>query len=189
MHSQASSRQLTKLATLSLSILFSAVLPSSASAGIISYEVNQLGSTLSGTTAYRISYTLQDLSFMVNQELDIRFDPAIYLTLSNPVVPAGFDVLVIQPNNPPGAYGDFSAMALFDRPAVSGVFSVDVISTGRPGSQPFQINQLTVDGRLQLKLDSGATLDAAAVPEPVTLSLVGLALVAGGLAARTRARR
>src|SRR5437764_919742 len=58
----------------------------------VSFDITNLGQNL-----YRYNYTVSGIQFQVNQELDIRFDPAKYGTLSNGIAPAGFDLLLLQP--------------------------------------------------------------------------------------------
>jgi hypothetical protein len=163
-----------------LAVLFIGVAP----AGSITYQVSELGQSL-----FRLSYTVTDISFSVDQELDIRFDPALYSTLSNGVAPAGFDLLLLQPNNPPGTPGDFSALALTDIPSLTAMFSVDVLmlGPGRPVEQSYWINQLDQQGNLVSTVASGTTVDAT-TPEPATLPLAGVALLIGGAARVVRRR-
>src|SRR5687768_7485487 len=124
--------------TLVLCVLTSNLL----SAGI-TFEVTDLGVSGSGDPLFRYTYVLDGLTLLKNTEVDIRFDPALYGELSNPVAPPDFDVLILQPNNPPGVPGDYKPLALIDNPSQSGLFSVDFtfLGPGRPGSQPFFINQ------------------------------------------------
>jgi hypothetical protein len=164
--------------------LMAGLICGSVSAGTIQYQVVDLGQN-----AFRISYSLSDFMFLENQELAIGFDPAIYQSLSNGIAPAGFDLLLLQPNNPPGAFGEFSALALMDHPALAGIFSVDVVLTGngRPGEQSFAVNQLDENGVILSTVSSGVTVDAA-TPEPATLSLAGAALLAGAVLSVVRRR-
>jgi hypothetical protein len=130
---------------------------------------------------------------MKNTEVDIRFDPALYGELSNPVAPPDFDVLILQPNNPPGVPGDYKPLALIDNPSQSGLFSVDFtfLGPGMPGSQPFFINQY--DDQFML-IDSDGPFfttpvsNPGVVPEPATLTLVGATLLIAGVARRFRIR-
>src|SRR5688572_3705843 len=96
----------------------------------ITFEVSDAGLTQSGDSVYRYTYTLSGFTFQENMELDIRFDPALFSSLSNPVAPVDFDTLILQPNNPPGAFGDYKPLALIDNPSLSGLFSVDFTLIG-----------------------------------------------------------
>jgi hypothetical protein len=155
-----------------------------AAAATVHYEAIPLD-----TNVFQITYSVSNVTFLVNQELNIEFDPALYLALSDGVAPFGFDLLLLQPNNPPGAAGDFSALALVDHPAFSGEFSVVVVMAGgnRPGEQSFSINQLDENGVIVSNVSSGETVGS--VPEPATLSLIGVALLAAGLVTSIRRRR
>ena len=139
----------------------------------------------SGDTVYHYVYTLVGGPLLANQELEILFAAGLYGELSNGVAPAGFDLLVFQPNQPLGADGRFSALALVDNLSLSGVFSVDAVflGTGTPGPQAFFVNQLDAQGGI-------VTLDLNSVPEPGTwwLGMSGL-LAAGTLKALGRLRQ
>src|SRR4051794_12909203 len=93
--------------------LATALCAGSLSAANVSFQITNLGHN-----QYQLSYAVSDIQFEVNQELDIRFDPSLYGTLSNGIAPAGFDLLLLQPNNPPGVFGDYSAMALLNSPSL-----------------------------------------------------------------------
>jgi len=133
-----------------------------------SVEDTQPGAGILGLMSFRLTYTVHDLTFLTNQELDIRFDPSVYKGIANGAAPPGFDVLLIQPDNPPGTFGDFSALALVPNPPL-GTFIVDVFSVARPSGQSFSINQLDEDGTLLNTITSGVTVSA--VPEPSTVLL------------------
>jgi hypothetical protein len=165
-------------------ILLAGVIVGSSSAGAIQYHVVNLGQN-----TFRITYSVSDFSFEENQELAIEFDPVAYQSLSNGIAPAGFDLLLLQPNNPLGAFGIFSALALINNPVLSGIFSVDVVLTGsgRPGEQSYAINQLDENGILLSTISSGATVDAT-TPEPATLPIAGVALLIGGVLPAVRRR-
>lgn len=169
-------------------VCFAGLIAGSVSAGTIQYEAVDLGQD-----KFRISYSVSGFTFLENQELAIQFDPAFYESLSNGAGPAGFDIVLLQPNNPLGASGDFSAVALMDHPDWSGLFSVDVVFTksGWPGEQSFTINQLDSNRIILSTIASEATVSAATVPEPATLLTAGMALLIGGLlpAARRRLKR
>jgi hypothetical protein len=140
-------------------------------AGItIDFQVSNLGSNV-----YRYTYLVSGFSFLTNQELDIRFNPALYGTLSNGVAGSGFNLVLLQPNNPPGAFGDYSALALVDNPSLAGPFRVDVtfLGSGQPGSQPFLVNQFDANHNLIGTIATGVT----GIPEPVTFWLGGLGVL------------
>ena len=139
----------------------------------------------SGDTVYHYVYTLVGDPLLLYQEIDIRFEAGLYGLLSNGVAPTGFDLLLFQPNQPLGADGRFSALALVDNLSLGGVFGVDAVflGTGTPGPQAFFVNQLDAQGGI-------VTLDLGSVPEPGTwwLGISGL-LVAGTLKALGRLRQ
>jgi uncharacterized protein (TIGR03437 family) len=171
-------------------LLLSALLAFSLSATTVQYQVS-----ISGTTgAYQ--YFVSGFDFRVNgpcvnpihpsatectDELDIEFDPNLFDQISNGLAPAGFNLLLFQPNNPPKAPGDYSALgvvAIVDHASLAGTFSVDF--TFNPGvtpggplcpprsdpfSQCFFINQFDSNGIFEGVVASGVT-----VPAPPTVS-------------------
>ncbi len=155
-------------------------------AGSIGFDVTPLAAPM-----FRYTYYPSGIGLQANQDIDIRFDPALYGNLTAGVAGSGFSLFLLQPNNPPGTSGDYSALALVNNPLFTGPFSVDFLfkGTGMPGSQPYTINQYDQAGALVSTIDSGSTVpvgQAAAVPEPASLPLAAAALVAGVWALRRR---
>lgn len=137
----------------------------------------------SGDSVYHYVYTLVGDPLLLNQEVEIRFAAGLYGLLSNGVAPAGFDLLLIQPNQPAGAVGRYSALATVDHLSLSGEFRVDAVflGSGTPGPQPFAINQLDAQGGI-------VTLDVSSVPEPGTWWLGFSGLLAAGIVKRRAGR-
>lgn len=162
-------------------LLWSGFLAGTLPAATIGFQVSDVGQNL-----HRFTFLASNIAFQANQELDIRFDPAQFGTLSNAVVGSGFSLLLFQPNNPPGAFGDFGGLALVDNPSLAGPFSVDFtfLGPGAPGAQPFFINQFDRNGNFVATIESGFTkLDAgstAVAPEPSSFLLGGMGLLLGG---------
>jgi hypothetical protein len=174
--------------TLSLALwigLVAANLP----AGTVSYDFSTLPYAApqdapAGSSMLQVTYLLSNFTFEANQELDIEFDPTLYSTMSNGQAPSGFAVTLFQPDNPPGAPGDFSALALTNGPSVSGSFSVDVVyfGSGQPGPQSYTVNQFDNQGNFVATVDSGYTGladNTAGVPEPGSFWLGGMGLMIG----------
>lgn len=173
--------------------------------GSIELEITSLGNTGDGQPAYRYSFILSGFTFEQNQELNFRFDPLIFGALWNAVAPSSWVAILLQPDNPPGAPGDFSLFALQNNPSTAGPFSVDValivppdmISKGQvpvpPNRIPYSVNQFvdSPDGPLfdrTLTRGMALTRDAAEeIPEPGTFVLGGASL--GLLVCLRRARR
>jgi hypothetical protein len=136
-----------------------------------------------GSGSYRYSYQLSGFAFQLNQELDFDFDPTLYSMLTNDVVGTGFDGIVFQPNNPPGAPGEFGISANMNNPSLAGPFSIDFkfLGSGVPsGQQPFSLNQFNADGSFVGTIETGTTTPVTgttAVPEPATASLVVLGVL------------
>jgi hypothetical protein len=179
-------------------------------AGTIDFQISQASSAASGASApvYTYTYSLSGFDFQFNgnvvNEVDIQFNPNDYGALSNGEAGPDFNVLLLQPNNPPGATGDYSAQATADNPSLAGTFSVDFTWTG-PGSpldpgiapaQTFQIN--TYDntpgaasyGDL-ISSTTGTTTPfaASAVPEPSTAFLTMAGVIVGGASLAVKRRR
>jgi hypothetical protein len=150
-------------------------------AGLIKYSDTNIGTTVFGDTIYRYTFTVSGITLQANQELDIRFNPALFKTLSNPTGGSGFSVLVLQPNSPLGDTGVFSALALVNNPVLS-PFTVDVTyaSAFDPGSQPYLVNQYDANHMFVSTIQSGFTVPAA-TPEPSTFGLGGLMLAIGSV--------
>jgi hypothetical protein len=162
--------------------------------GSIGVDVTSLGVNASGESVFRYSYTLLGYTFGQDQELDFRFNPSVFSSLQNGIAPEGWLVSLFQPNNPPGAFGDFSLLALVNNPPTTGRFSVDValvkppVGSGSglpvqaPLTQPFVVNQFKPMGG-DLVLDRVLEIGTAGVPEPasMTLGAIGLIFVAAGL--------
>jgi hypothetical protein len=132
-----------------------------------------------GGGSYRYTYDLSGVSLMVNQELFIVFDQLLFSSLSNGVTPGGgvFDLLLLQPNNPVGADGGYSLVALTDGPPMAGPFSVDAVYVGSgapPAGVVFEINQLDANGGFSSSIVPRST----GVPEPGTF----LMLLSGSMA-------
>lgn len=165
----------------------------SLAAASIQFEATQIGTTGGGDRIFRYSYIVDEM-FSVNQELDIRFDPALYRDLSNAVAGPGFDVLLFQPNNPPGSFGDFSALALVNNPSLAQPFTVDFtfIGLGLPGSQQYFINTFDSSGQMtgppRIGLTTPVSGGPALVPEPGTREISGVTLVVACVWLLTRRR-
>jgi len=168
-------------------------------AGTVSYDLSVLpyappADAPAGSTMVQFTYYLSNFTFQANQELDIEFDPTLYGTMSNGQAPDGFALNLFQPDNPPGATGDFSALATVDMPTVAGAFTADVVffGPGQPGPQPFSVNQFDDQGNFVTTITSGFATPAenTAVPEPGSswLSGVGLIMGAGWWIIRRRSR-
>src|SRR3954453_12744053 len=113
------------LIVLSASSVFSAT---------VQFQTTSLG-TVNGQSLFRNTYTLVDTALQTNQALDIDFDSALYGTLSNAQGPANFDILLLQPNNPPGAAGLFSGLALSNtQPPITFGVSFIFLGAGQPSS-------------------------------------------------------
>jgi hypothetical protein len=158
------------------------------SAGVIQYVLDPPPTPPSGVTAEAESYEylISGFTLKANQELDIQFDPTLFASIFNGVAGPGFDLLLLQPNNPPGAAGDYSALALVDSPSWAGTFSVDFKLSGAavPGPQKFFIDQFDPNGNFVGVIDSGFTTPVpvqTSVPEPGNLAVLWVVLCAAGV--------
>ena len=159
-------------------------------AGTVGYQVSDLGANV-----FRYEFLPSNLGLLQNQELDIQFDSTLFGSLFNGVADSDFRLLLLQPNNPPGALGDYSALALVDNPSLAGPFSVDVqwLGTGVPGGLPFLLHQFDASGRNLGMIGSGSVDMVGApgsveTPEPASWLLGGMGLVIGGFLRMGRRR-
>ena len=168
--------------------LWAGLVAANLAAGTVSYDFSILpyappADAPPGSSMLQVTYLLSNFTFLANQELDIEFDPALYGTLSNAQAPSGFSLNLFQPNDPPGATGDFSALATTDGPSVSGAFSADVVyfGPGQPGPQTFSVNQFDQQGNFVTTVTTGLTTPGSntAVPEPGSFWLGGIGLIIG----------
>lgn len=154
------------------------LLAANVSAATIQFQLADLGGTL-----HRYNYFVSGFTFQQNQELDISFDPALYGPLTNGVAPSSFDMLLLQPNNPLGAQGLYSALALVNNPSLTGSFGVDFtfLGSGKPGSQPFTIGFFDQGGMHVIQSGLTTPLIQNAVPESTSLSLGSVGLFMGAV--------
>jgi hypothetical protein len=175
--------------------LFAGAMVAPLQAGSIDGSISADGVTASGEPLYRFTYTLTGFDFRntpaVVDGLDIEFDPALFGSLENGLAGPGFDLLLFQPGNPPGASGDYSALALTDHAPLTGTFSVDAtwIGAGTPldtgVTQTYFINEFNNNpsdpnfGDLLNSTPGTVDFAAAAVPEPKTvlLSVAGFMMI------------
>jgi hypothetical protein len=172
-----------------LLILAGLMTSSSVFAGLVQYSTTPAssgGSNAFGGTLYRYTYLISGFNFQADQELDIRFDAGQFshITLVSSTQP-GFNTLLLQPNNPLGATGSFSALATQNNaPNATFVLDAYYTGTGDPGSQLYFVNQYSATGAFQGTLSTGNTVSAT--PEPSTFLTGGFLLVAGGMLRRAR---
>lgn len=171
--------------TLPWLFLSSALVTANLFAATIGFDVSTVGVTPSGATLFRYTYSFANLTLQARQEVDIRFNAAQFGVLSNGAASPGFDLVLLQPNNPQGAPGDYSLFALVNNPLLTGPFRVDFTYTGsgQPGAQAYFINQYDQNGNFAGRIESGFTTPATPtpIPEPTTFGLMGVgALLVGG---------
>lgn len=138
-------------------------------------------------SVFRYEFFPADLALQANQEIEIEFDPASFGGLLNGVAGADFRLTLLQPDNPPGAPGIYSALALVDDPSLSGRFQLDAVWTGRgsPGPLSFSINQFDAAGQLIIRtLETGAL--GAPEPSASLLCLAGLGMMVATLSRRSQ---
>ncbi len=169
------------------SVLAAALLLSvTARAGIIEYEVTNIGGS---TWRYDYSVT-NDAQAAGLAEFTIWFALGLYDSLTLPTSPAGWDPLVIQPDPLLPDDGFFDALALGPALALNetlGGFSVTFnwLGAGTPGSQAFDF----IDPISFQTLESGLT-QRRVIPDPTPVPEPAIALLfAAGFAAVTFAVR
>lgn len=153
----------------------------------IEYQVTNEGKL----DEFAYSYFLTGISFSLYEGIDIQFDASLYGSISGATTGSGFADELLQPNNPPGVYGDYITWATVNNPPLTGPFTVDFtyLGPGKPGAQFFNIDQFDSSGNLVNTIGSGETTPfTAPVPEPATVSLYLGGLICLAVLGR-RARR
>ncbi len=138
------------------------------------------------------TYFISGITLQANQDLELDFPPSLFASLWNGVAGNGFELLLLQPNNPPGTSGIYDVLALANNTDFTGSFSVDSAYTGpgQPGSQPYSINQFDAGGKFISEITSGMTEPANQVtsPEPASFPVIVIGLLVMGLALRSKRR-
>jgi hypothetical protein len=192
-------RQLPKI------LLLSTLLAFSLSAATIQYQVSTSGTT--GTYQYFVTGFVanqpcpDNIAIECRNAIDIAFDYTVFDQLSNGAAPAGFNVMLFQPDNPNQATGNYSAMAIDSNPSLSGAFSVDF--TFNPGAssgiscssssdfcQNFSIESFDSNGLFEGFAQTGITTPlVSGAPEPVSILLSGVGLMILGIVRMLAFRR
>jgi hypothetical protein len=158
-----------------------AILAVNLQAASITFQVSNLGGS-----SYRYNYLLNGFVLGANQELDLQFDPTLYSNLTNGVG-TGFDLTLLQPNNPGGLPGDYQLFTPVANPSLAGPFSVDFnyLGLGTPGNQTFLLNQFDASGVNLVSSTPGGNTSlsggSSVVPEPATWPILALAALTGFL--------
>ncbi|HUI81821.1 MAG TPA: PEP-CTERM sorting domain-containing protein [Bryobacteraceae bacterium] len=163
-------------------------LAASAHAGVIYSAVDLDAPGPTGGELWQYAYTFQDYVPQQNVAVEILFDPLMYTDLQYPPpAVSGWNIVSLQPDPDFADPGRYSALALENNAPVTGPFTVTFawLGQGSPGSQPVEINQFASDGSF---VDTAATEETTAVPEPATALLIGSGLIAAGLFLRCRFR-
>jgi hypothetical protein len=157
--------------------------PATSYAAIISFEAIDLDDLLAGEDLWSYRYVLSGDPLQADQGFAIFFDHTQYSSLQAATGPASWDVLLLQPDLNLPSNGVFDALNLGDGVA-GGPFTVNFIWNGGgalPGAQLFEVYSLDGEG-LYTPLESSMTIAAtppAGVPEPATLAIVSVGLLAG----------
>lgn len=162
-----------------MAVLSLASLPFSGSAAVIS----SFTPSFVGGSQWKYDYTITVPAGEPSvDEFTIFFAPTFYSNLAVAATPLGWAPLVIQPNTAIPADGFFDALALgvgIGPGASQGGFTVsfDFSGAGTPGAQRFDIVDPNTFSTLQTGFTSAAAVTApSVVPEPNTLTLIGIAL-------------
>ncbi len=164
-----------------------------AAAVTITFQAIDLADVSPGNDLWRYVYVVAGFADPANVAFETLFAPGLYTDLEDPppVVNADWDIVTIQPDPLLPDVGRYSALALVDGASLPDPFTLTFVWLGgpgtRPGSQPFEINQLDASGDFIATLETGVTIPARAapsVPLPSTLLLAVSGLVAMVLARR-----
>ena len=127
-------------------LLLSVAIPQDARGLAINANLTNLADPVAGQDLWNASFTLSSGVFQANQGFTIYFD-SLYSDLSAPQspIPAGWDVLSIQPDPILAAPGFLDGLALVNNPTLLQPFSVNFVwhGTVAPGPQRFETYKLT----------------------------------------------
>jgi len=177
-----SHRSNVQSALLACALFVSAAVMGIAQATTVTYDVSNVASN---TWEYTYTVANDMLAFDI-EEITIFFDVGLYENLAAQSTPAGWDVLVIEPDVflPDDGFYDALSLGVGIVPGVSlGGFSVqfDFLGAGVPGDQFFDIvDPFTFD-----VLDSGST-SVIPIPAAIWLFISGLISFSGVGAFRRR---
>ncbi len=135
------------LPALSASVLIITVAcPPDAKGLTINANLTNLADAVPGQDLWNASFTLSSGVFQANQGFTIYFEPLLSSDISAPLapIPAGWDVLSIQPDPLLAAPGFLDGLALINNPSFSQPFSVNFVWHGAvaPGAQRFETYKL-----------------------------------------------
>ena len=149
----------------------------------IQFNSVQVGTDASQNPIDRLTYSVTGLTLDTNEFLDIQFNPAMYGTLSNPMVSNQLTATVLEPNA--GFTGDFLLSAVSNGTVVTGPFSIDVdfLGSGTPGPQSYFVYTVDASGQVLDLIASGNTIpvNQTVAPEPKSVGLGALALALIGV--------
>ena len=132
------------IATASLLSLFA--FQEKAHALSINANLINLADSIAGQDLWNASFTLSSGVFQASEGFTIYFNSVDYANISTPLlpIPAGWDVLSIQPDPLLSAPGFVDGLALVNTPTLAQPFSVDFVwrGAGEPGPQPFETYSL-----------------------------------------------
>jgi len=148
-------------------------IPTAVLATTIEFEASDLADVTAGEDLWRYSYRVSDFDFDSDFGFTIFFDYQLYGPLrAAGLVPADWDVLLIQADLALPDDGFYDALALSDNASLADSFAMTFVwlGPGSPGAQPFEVYGPGFE-----TLETGTT---APIPEPTTalLILVGLLL-------------
>jgi hypothetical protein len=183
--------------SLAIALLAGSAATSLPASPIIQYQATVLDTNGLGQELVQYNYSLSGFNLVDvttptphDYELDIEFDPTVYLQLSNGEAGPGFNLLLFQPNNPPGASGVYSALATVNDPSTTGTFSVDALLAAGKGPPPPDAQTWVIDDDSQsfTQISSGAVSQqpVAGAPEPPSYWLCGVGLLTVGWTIRRR---
>lgn len=165
----------------------------SAGAAPISFTVEQLSDS-----QWRYTYFADAAgnSWIPFRGFAIDFDAEFYGAISGFTAPSGWDPIAIDPYRPdnPDVFGPapgyFDALVIAD-PVLAAPFTVDFawLGTGAPGSQTYRFYELDSQGTA-VEFERGVTVPNSphSVPEPGTLLLMGMGVLACGAFCRRHRR-
>jgi len=142
-----------------------------------------------GASSLRYDFTLSGFDLSQYQVLDLQFNPSVYLSLSDAMVAPNFQVVILQPGNPPGTPGDYLLEAMTPGALTPASVGIDFTLAGQeqPGPLPYFVYQFNNQNQFVSVVSSGTTsvgTDPSAIPEPSSFWLAVLGLFVTGILGR-----
>ena len=160
--------------------VFGPLIPQVSHALRIDADFVNLADTVQGQDLWQENFHLSLGSFATNEGFTIYFAPILFTDISAPLapIPAGWDVLSVQPDMVLSAPGFLDGLASVNNPILSQPFSVNFVwhGAGTPLTRIQQFETYTLNGGFAITGSGQAVVSV--IPEIGNGGTFGLALIA-----------